>query len=249
MDDLKLVRSYLQSIEKELLAGNATEHTHRTALKALIEALGDGIVATNEPRRIECGAPDFVVSKGSATIGYVEAKDVGKSLDEAEKSEQLQRYLGSLTNLILTDYLEFRWYVDGECRLKAHLGTPARDGKIRRDKAGAEAVVELLGNFLAHEAEGVGTPKELAVRMARLAHRIREGAEEALNKGIASDLLSGLHKAFQATLIPGLEIKVFADMYAQTIAYGLFAARCETDDASKFTLKDATDLIPQTTRS
>jgi predicted helicase len=82
--------------------------------------------------------------------------------------------------------------------------------------------------------------------MARLAHRIREGAEEALNKGIASDLLNGLHKAFQATLIPGLEIKVFADMYAQTIAYGLFAARCETDDASKFTLKDATDLIPKT---
>ena len=112
VDNLRLVRSYLQSIEKELLSGNATEHTHRPALKTLLQGIVSGVVATNEPRRIECGAPDFVVNRASATIGYVKAKDVDKSLDEAEKSEQLQRYLGSLTSLILTDNLEFRWYVD-----------------------------------------------------------------------------------------------------------------------------------------
>lgn len=140
-DNLKAFNTYLRSIENELSQGNATEHTHRSALKALLESLGDGIVAVNEPRRIECGAPDFVVTRGSTTIGYVEAKDVGKSLDEAERSEQLQRYRDSLTNLVLTDYLEFRWYVDGERRLTACLGTPTRDGKIKRDKAGIEAGV------------------------------------------------------------------------------------------------------------
>ena len=103
--NLELLPQYIRSIEKELAAGNATEHTHRSALKSLIEETLPGSVATNEPRRIECGAPDFVIGKGSATIGYVEAKDVGKRLDEVEKSEQLQRYLGSLTNLVLTDYL------------------------------------------------------------------------------------------------------------------------------------------------
>ena len=112
--NLDLLAQYIRSIEKELAAGNATEHTHRSALKSLIEETLPGSVATNEPRRIECGAPDFVIGKGSATIGYVEAKDVGRSLDEVEKSEQLQRYLGSLTNLVLTDYLEFRWYADGK---------------------------------------------------------------------------------------------------------------------------------------
>ena len=125
-DNLKLLRSYLQSIEKELLAGNATEHTHRPALKTLLRGIASGVVATNEPRRIECGAPDFVVTKDSATIGYVGAKDIGKGLDDAEKSEQLQRYLGSLTNLILTDFLEFRWYVDGECRLKVPPGNASQ---------------------------------------------------------------------------------------------------------------------------
>jgi hypothetical protein len=48
------------------------------------------------------------------TIGHLEAKDVGKDLDEVEKSEQMKRYLPALPNLILTDYLEFRWYVSGE---------------------------------------------------------------------------------------------------------------------------------------
>jgi predicted helicase len=244
--DPKPFSEYVSTVEKTLATGHASEGSHYPTLKALLELVGEGVVATILPSRIECGAPDFLVTKGPSQVGYVEAKDVGKSLDEAEKSEQLKRYRDSLSNLILTDYLEFRWYRDGKCELEAKLGTVDTAGKIKREKKGIEEVAKLLIEFFSSEAPGVGTPKELAVRMARLAHRIREGAEEALNKSIASDLLSGLHKAFQGTLIPGLEIKVFADMYAQTIAYGLFAARCETDDASKFNLKDATDLIPKT---
>src|SRR4030042_247422 len=120
----KPVHEYIKVIEKELVAGNATEHTHRPALKALIEGLASGITATNEPKHIECGAPDFVIKKGSTTIGYIEAKDIGKSLDEAEKSDQLKRYRESLSNLILTDYLEFRWYINGEQRFSACLGMP-----------------------------------------------------------------------------------------------------------------------------
>ena len=63
----------------------------------MLDSFGDGIIATSLPSRIECGAPDFIVTKGSSTIGYIEAKDIGKSLDEAEKSEQLQRYLASVS--------------------------------------------------------------------------------------------------------------------------------------------------------
>lgn len=138
-----LLNQYILTLGKELAAGNATEHTHRPALKTLIEALANGTTATNEPQRIKCGAPDFIITKGAVTIGYVKAKDVGKSLDEAEKSEQLSRYLHSLTNLILTDYLEFRWYVNGEHHLSARLGPATKDGKIKRDKDSIEQVAEL----------------------------------------------------------------------------------------------------------
>jgi len=245
-DSLKAFNTYIRTIEKELALGNATEHTHRSALKALLESLGDGVVATNEPRRVECGAPDFVIARGSTTIGYVEAKDVGKSLDEAERSEQLQRYRDSLTNLILTDYLEFRWYVDGERRLSASLGTPTRDGKIRHDKAGIQAVTWLFDDFLSHQAKPVGTPKELAQHMARLAHMIRDLIIAAFDKEPESGSLHAQFVAFRDNLIPDLSTEQFADMYAQTIAYGLFAARCNQSTGIGFTRQSAAYLLPKT---
>ena len=47
-NDLKLVQDYIGTIEKELVAGNATEHTHRPALKALIEGLALGDPASTQ---------------------------------------------------------------------------------------------------------------------------------------------------------------------------------------------------------
>ncbi len=236
------------------MQGSATEHTHRPALKVLLEYLGDGIKAINEPRRIECGAPDFVVTKGVTPVGYIEAKDVGKSLDEAERSEQLKRYRDSLTNLILTNYLEFHWYVDGEKRLSARLGTPTREGKIKRDKAGIEAVAQLFNGFFSHSARPIGTPKELAQHMARLAHMVRELIVSVFAKenDPESSSLHSQFKAFKDYLVPDLAIEQFADMYAQTIAYGLFAARCnqfqeDTDFKKKgFTRQNAAYLLPKT---
>jgi hypothetical protein len=105
------IKAYLQRIGADLQRGDATEHTHRPALKDLVETWGKGVTATNEPKRIACGAPDYIVTKRHIPLGYIEAKDVGKNLDEAERSEQLERYREGLVNLILTDYLEFRWYV------------------------------------------------------------------------------------------------------------------------------------------
>jgi hypothetical protein len=108
------IQSYLQSIATHLQTGNATEHTHRPALQNLLTALLPHYRITNEPRRIACGSPDFEIAKGEEPIGHLETKDVGVDLDKVQKSEQLKRYLESLNNLLLTDYLEFRWFVDGE---------------------------------------------------------------------------------------------------------------------------------------
>jgi hypothetical protein len=85
------IDTYRRQIERELQAGNATEHTHRPALKTLIESLASGVTATNEPRRVECGAPDFVISRkathGPVTLGHIEAKDVAKDLEEHRGSD------------------------------------------------------------------------------------------------------------------------------------------------------------------
>src|SRR3990172_5877307 len=154
------IDAYRRQIERELQAGNATEHTHRPALKDLIESLASGITATNEPKRVECGAPDFIVSRksqhGPVTLGYMEAKDVGKPLDEIERSDQMKRYRSALPNLILTDYLEFRWYVAGDHRQSARLAHVSKGGKLTPEKDGDKAVTDLLIAFLSQQAEPIG---------------------------------------------------------------------------------------------
>ena len=245
------IKTYLAALEREYKTGRATEHTHRPALKDLLEGLDSQIKATNEPKRVECGAPDFILRRDGLSVGYVETKDIGKSLDEAEDSEQLKRYKKSLHNLILTDYLEFRWYVDGQQRGDSvRLGRIGKGDKILPDKKGIEETTSLLKLFLDHQPESITTPKELSERAARLALIIRDTIIEAFQKEKASQDLKDLRDAFAQVLIPDInqpeKIAEFADMYAQTIVYGLFAARCNHPGPGPFQRLGAAREIPKT---
>ena len=128
-------KTYLKSLQADLARGNASEHTHRPALKTLLESLAERLTATNEPRQVtECGKPDMAVYQGPVLLGYLETKDVGINLDAEEKGPQLKRYREALPNLILTDYLEFRWYVNGERRAVVSLGTWNRTARLKPGK-------------------------------------------------------------------------------------------------------------------
>lgn len=242
-------KQYIQAIETAVKAGNATEHTHRPTLKTLLEALDTHITATNEPKQIACGAPDYILTRGGFTVGYIEAKDIGKPLNDVERTDQLKRYRRALGNLILTDYLEFRWYVDGELRQEGRLARLQTGGSLKADKEGVETVKELLQNFLAQQTETVSTPKELAQRMARLTHIIRDIIFTAFETGQESDLLRGWRQAFAQVLIADLgqpeRTADFADMVAQTLAYGLFSARLMDTTPATFTRHEAQKLIPK----
>ena len=191
--------TYRRQIERALQAGNATEHTHRPALKTLVESLATGMTATNEPKRVACGAPDFSISRkaqhGPVTVGHIETKDVGAVLHEVARSDQLKRYRAALPNLILTDYLEFRWYVGGEEGQTARLAHVTKSGKLAPEKDGAKAVSDLLGAFLSQQAEPISDPKALALRMARLTHFIRDMIVKAFENQAASATLQDLHQA------------------------------------------------------
>ncbi len=246
-----LIREYLKNIEQKYAAGNATEHTYRSDLEALLGQLQQGVKATNEPKRSQCGAPDYVVTRqesfGPLTIGYIEAKDVSKPLTEIENDEQLQRYRHALDNLILTDYLEFRWYISGTLRLYAQLGTvDAKKRKINIDANGVQKVGELLDAFLNNKPEPVSKPRELAERMAKIAHMIREIIVQDFRDKAVSELLRDLQSAFKETLLPNLSAAEFADMFAQTLAYGLFAARYNHSGTAPFKRTDAAREIPKT---
>ena len=244
-DNIKALREYAKKLSANLARRDSTEHTHRPALQSLIETLWPGSVATNEPQRIDVGAPDYIVSKRAATIGYIEAKDIDKDLRKEEKSDQLKRYRTSLPNLILTDYVEFRWYVDGEFREAAILGAVSGDS-IKPGNESAEQVYNLLNNFMQHRSPSVGTAKELASRMAHLARMIRDVAQETFKQEEVTGSLHEEYQAFKEVLLPDLEPDEFADMFAQTIAYGLFAARENSQPGQPFTRENAAYLLPKT---
>ena len=245
-----ILRDYLKEIEAYYKLGIAREHSYRPSLQAILPRLVPGITAVNEPKRVDCGAPDYVILRSIGgnpfTIGYIEAKDIGTPLDKIEKDEQLKRYLRALDNLILTDYLEFRWYVKGEKQMVARLATPGAAKSLVLDKEGIKTTGNLLCSFLQHSAEPIRKPQDLAKRMARLAHMIRDVTVTAFEKRQASETLNGLYEAFKTVLLPDLPTTEFADMFAQTLAYGLFAARYNHTGAEPFNRRDAAKEIPRT---
>lgn len=243
------IREYLDQIAADVASGIATEHTHRPALKRLLESVGS-VRATNEPTRVRCGAPDFSVwletPHGPLTLGYVEAKDVGETLDDVEDGEQLSRYRAALPNLILTNYLEFRWYVDGDLVRSASLAQLDGSRKVTPIEAGVVAVLGLLEDCVARSPQAVNSALELAERMARLTRLIRDIVVESFESDLASEQIHDLHRAFEEVLIPNLTTNDFADMFAQTMAYGLFAARANHQGDEPFTRRAAGYEIPRT---
>ena len=240
------LQTYIQEVTQIYQQQNATEHTYRPALKKFMESLDSQIQAINEPKRIACGAPDFVVKNGILEVGHIEAKDIGISLKKVEKTAQMGRYFQALGNLILTDYLEFRWYIQGELKLSASLGTIDKNKKIKVDKEGIQEVDQLLRQFLLAKVPQVTTPKDLAKRMASLGQLMRDAIKSALQDVDNGGMLRQQLESFQRVLIKDLTVEQFADMYAQTICYGLFAARCNTDNPHTFSRETAAFKLPKT---
>ena len=235
------IETYLSKIESDFRGGKATEYTYRSSLESLLEELGKGIDASNDPKHIACGAPDFIVERRKVPLGYVETKDLGVDLDKVEKSDQMKRYLKALNNLILTDYLEFRWYVYGERKLKVRLAEVGKNNRLVVGTKAADIISQLLSNFYATEAPTVGTPKELAERLAGVTYFIRDQIIAALESGDPElqKALAQQYKTFVELLLPALTHAEFADLYAQAITYGLFAAKLSAPEGVPFSFEDA----------
>jgi len=213
--------TYIQSIQSNLKRGS--ERTHYPTIKNLLDNPAASLAAIIEEKGNKAGVPDFTVRRRDLLVGYVEAKDVGLDLNPIEKTEQLQRYRESLNgNLILTNYLEFRWYVDGKSRLTAVLAKRIGD---EITLCNSDKTIELIEGFLNYNGAAINSPEDLAKQMARLTKSILLATESALQIETETGELHQLKRGFNEILLPDLNDAAFADMYAQTISYGLFAAR------------------------
>jgi hypothetical protein len=242
------ITQYISELNKLYRAGNATEHSYRPALKILLEALMPRYTATNELKRIACGAPDYIITDRNFAVGYVEAKDIPVNLNDKSLKEQLERYRHSLDNLIITNYLMFRWYAKGEPVEEIAIGRENSD-KIVPLNENFDKFGELIRQFAGYHIEGIKTSAELSKQMAAKARLLAEIIETSLNKDIENKEeteLNNQYEGFKSILINTISTKDFADLYTQTIAYGMFAARMNYNGIDDFTREKAAKSIPQT---
>ena len=214
-------------------------------LKGVFESI-KGMRILHDARAHQGNKPDFAVINHDVPILYLEAKDIGVSLDKVEKSEQMARYFG-YANLILTDYVEFRFYRNGlryeepikiaDYNLKNRTITPVPENY--------EHAAKTLLDFTQSHKEPIRSGKHLSKIMGGKAQRIRDNVRQFL--ATASDKNSELTRVYETIkklLVHDLTPEAFADMYAQTLVYGLFVARFYDESPDNFTRKEARDLIP-----
>jgi len=250
-----MLRSYLKKIYEIIQRGDAREETYYSTLEKLLEEYSESInkkdiKITTLPKQTEAGNPDFRVWDGKQHIvGYLEAKKPGSNLDDIEISEQLKRYNSTFPNLILTNFTEFRLYRDGRLMDKISLCRPFIIYQLDTipPLENTEQFLKLLESFFSFSLPKIYNAKTLAVELAKRTRFLKnevieeELREEENNK---QGFILGFYEAFQEYLIKGLSRKDFADLYSQTITYGLFAAR--TRSTGEFNRKLAYDNIPQT---
>ena len=245
------IEQYIEVINSKYKLGNATEHTFRGSLEQLIQSLVPGIMATNEPKKQSCGAPDYILTKKDIPIGYIEAKDIGdKDLDGLKKSinkEQFDRYKDSLNNLIFTDYLDFHLYRDGQFVTKISIAEITPKG-IKPLVENFESFEKFIKDFCLYVGQTIKSSKRLAEMMAGKARLLSDIIEKALLSDESHDEDSTLKEhmnSFKQILIHDITHKGFADVYAQTITYGMFAARLHDPTLPTFSRQEAFELIPK----
>jgi Type ISP C-terminal specificity domain/N-6 DNA Methylase len=240
------VQEYVQEVNRLVSRGIHNEHPFREALSRLLRSTTNGVTVINDPGATEHGNPDLHVVRDRITIGYVETKALAVDLDAFEGTEQFSRYLAGFANLLVTNYSEFRWYVshvsEPNLRVTLKRAVGATDYTISGEKA--RGLGRLLQAFVQCEAEQSRTAASLARQLAAEARIIRDVVGDILETHEGDRLLQQQLRAFRTVLIPDLNSSDFADMYAQTICYGLFAARCAHPDEPNFSRFTAPALLP-----
>jgi type I restriction-modification system DNA methylase subunit len=246
-------KAYFEAI-KNLDINDATEHTLRTALENLLTAVAQQenakIKVIQEPKQDKSGlgAPDFKFKLNEAILGYLENKKTGENLDTILKSSQLTKYKQLSSNIILTNYLEWAWLKDGQIIQRETLCYANDVGyrKARLDPDKAEKVGKLIASFYSAAPEKIAKAKILALALARRCHELRDFLFQALarqEKEHQEGKLYGLYGVFKKDVFHELELKEFADAFAQTLGYGLFLAKLNAGE-HPVTLQNAKQFIP-----
>ena len=243
------IRRYLADIDRKRRTGVAREHTYRGCLETLLGVLLPAAEPVNEAAQIECGAPDITLidRKSRLSVGYVEAKDIDSGDLSGKKTNKAQfdRYRAALGNIVFTDYIEFVFCRSGEPDVSVRIAETG-DGGIRPLSANFPLFASLVERMGAAAPVTVASPVQLARLMAAKARMLQVAVHKYLSGSPSSDAtLLSLLAGFRRVLLPDVTSEEFSDIYAQTLTYGMFAARLHDPTPENFSRSEAAGLIPQ----
>ena len=245
------MEEYLAKIAEKFKDPQTSEMGYRTDFENFLETIfskSEKYHIHHDAKSVGGNKPDFVVLKNQIPVLYIENKDIGINLDKIEKSNQIDRYFG-YDNLVLTDQTEFRFYRNGQ-----PYGEPIQIATYDKDARTIQAIPEnfsllekTLVDFTLSHKEPIKRGKHLAQIMGGKAQRIRDNVADMLvaDSDTYAELLK-IRDVVKDSLVSSLDDESFADMYAQTLVYGLFAARYNDLTPDDFSRSEARDLVPKT---
>ena len=245
-----IVDDYLRNVHKAQVNPHATDelslHGHlESFLKETTVFLGHNLTIIHEPRKLDVGRPDFIAQDRLLLVGYVEAEKFGTDLDAltGHAKTQNERFIKNLDNFILTNFVEFRLYTDSVIRAKVQISNIGVDGTTPENSSTINTLETLFDRFFSARPMSVATPETLAKYLARRTRELRAQIDSALSDQQSE--IYNMFKAFQKSLLSMLTPDEFADMYAQTLTYGLFAARCTLPNGTNFSRQTADEILPR----
>ncbi|EAK1936537.1 DNA methyltransferase [Campylobacter jejuni] len=251
-----MLKTYLENIKD--ISTNDKEHTHRTALQNLLQAIKDNqdkqnkISIKQEPNNDKegRGAPDFLITKDFLTLGYIENKRVNANLDNIIKSDQILKYTKLSPNIILTDYLRFILLSLNDknevivCK-KVKICSLDEIKSVIKNQSLLDTKTQELNELFSIFFSKIPNPINSALDFANhLSLRTRILKDELLSSSKNETLIS-LFNTFKETLYKELSYEEFCDSFAQTLTYSLFLAKLNNDTAKEIDLNNAKKFIPK----
>ncbi len=237
----QILTRYLNDLQKVMNRGDAREESFYHCVKEMLESYAkdngfDRCEVSILPKTTEAGNPDFRVWDGKTHItGYVEAKKPETYLlKPIADSEQLKRYRGTFDNLILTNFYEFWLFQYGEFVCGVTIANPLNATQSQKTPplTNKEDFDTLLDRYFSFSLPAIKDPVTLAKALAKRTRFLRDEIiaielleEEKENKKV----LLNFYDSIRRLLINNLTPKDFADLYAQTLTYGIFAARTRSE--------------------
>lgn len=184
---------------------------------------------------------------GIEPFGAIEVKKIGGK--DARAKAQILAEANRYGNVILTDSITWEFYRAGDSKMYNGFELIKKNGtELSLDETKIDLFIQSIKDFILADPTNIKSSNRLASYMAEYAKTIRVTIRGILQAGSTKPMyneLFALYSKLQQELLPDFSINDFADMYAQTIVYGLFIARYNDKSLSEFSRGEAIANLSQ----